>query len=626
MDQPVFVTNIMVSTSRRVNLVPLSLHLREAVSQPFRIEIVATGSANLDIDRMLDMGVALRFDTADPRGRYLHGLVDRAEALPAAGRSGQYRLSLVPRLAQLSRCSNNRVFADMSVIDILADVFETHGLTFEDRTSGDHPPHEFTIQFGESDLAFVTRLMEDDGIWYYFEHDEHGHTLVLLDAADAASPLPGYATQSMLAAGGTGQGIVRFDPCAEARPTRIALDDVDPDNPARELAVRAGVVKRGESCATLVDYPGGYHDVATGAQRADLRLAAERTGFLTAHGMGVSPGIAAGRRFVLAGHARKELNVAHVVTATDMWADAGPPTAASNRLVGVTLRCDFVAAPEGEPLPLPAGGRRPDLRGPHTAVVDGPAGESIHVDARGRVQVRFPWQASDGPTPWVRVSQGWAGDGRGLLMIPRVGDEVLVAFEHGDARRPIVVGSLYNGAATPPADLPQDKMQTVLQSRSDAGVPNTLRFDDTAGSETLLLDAGRDLLATAGDDMLLSAGNDVTGMVGRNLTVSVGGDTSESIGDACSIAVGGNRTVTVGNKYTLGTAKALSIGSDDTLTLTAGKKLTIQGNHNIVIRNGKASIELQADGDVIISGERVTVKAKDRLLLRGANVVEQEDG
>ena len=304
---------------------------------------------------------------------------------------------------------------------------------------------------------------------------------------------------------------------------------------------------------------------------------------------------------------------------------AGPPTAAGPKLVVADLYCELTAIPADQPMPLPGVERCPDLRGPHTAVVVGPAGDKVHVDEMGRVQVRFPWQDEDDAAPWVRVSQAWAGAGRGMLTIPRVGDEVLIEFEHGDARRPIVVGALYNGDASPPLPLPDDKSQTLMQTQSLNGdVANRVRIDDTGGSELLALEAGRDHLLAVANDAIVDVGNNLAETVSGDRTTTVDGDLTSTIDGTSTVSLGNHVAIDADRKFDLVSDKAMTVTSGDTLTVSAGKKLMISGEQAIVIKNDNASIELQADGDVIIRGKRITVRAGDRLTLKGKDVVEQE--
>ena len=267
----------------------------------------------------------------------------------------------------------------------------------------------------------------------------------------------------------------------------------------------------------------------------------------------------------------------------------------------------------------------PSARPAALPVVHRPEGEAVHVDAAGRVQVRFHWQDGDDPAPWVRVSQTWAGQGRGMLTIPRIGDEVLIEFEHGDARRPILTGSLYNGDAPPPLPLPADKAQTLMQTRSlNTAVANRLRIDDTSGSELLAFEAGRDYLLAVGNDAFVEVGGNLSETVLGDRTATVDGDLASTVDGTTTASLGNDLTIDADRKIDLVSGKAMTVTSDDTLTVSAGKKLRISGQQAILIRNGKASIELQADGDVIIRGKRITLRAEDRLTLKGKDVVEQE--
>ncbi len=618
-------TKVTLSTSRRIRFSLVEMQAIEAVSRPYHAELAVKGSANLDLERMLGMGISVRIDQPGPEGRYLHGHVERVSAGPVLGKTGRYDLLVVPALAELARCGRHRVFTQVRAPDLIAEILSAHAIAFDSRLSQEHAEHDMVVQYNESDLDFVSRLMDHEGIFYYFEHAADGHKLIMLDDPKSLVPWPDYETQSLLSASGQGEGIVRLDPSAAARVTRVELDDVNPASPALDLASAAGVMRRGESCATRSYYPGSYDDPADGAARAAIRLNAERVGYVSASGTAASRGIAAGHRFALYGHPGLADGRQLVPIETRTHLQAGPPTAAGSKLVIADMHCELTATPADGPMPLPLVERRPDLRGPHTAVVAGPDGETVHVDALGRVQVRFPWQDEDDPAPWVRVSQNWAGVGRGTLTIPRIGDEVLIEFEHGDARRPILVGALYNGDAPPPLSLPADKSQTLMQTRSlGGGVANRVRADDTHGGELLALEAGRDHLLTVANDAVVEVGHSLAETVSGDRTTTVDGDMTSTIDGSTTVSLGNNLTLYAGRRFDMETGRAMTVTADDMLTLSVGKKLTVSGQQAIVIRNQKASIELQADGDIIIHGNRVTVRADGRLTLKGSDVIEQE--
>ena len=618
-------TKVTLSTSRRIRFSLVEMHAVEAVSQPYRVELTVSGSANLDLERMLGMGVSVRLDQPGPQGRYLHGHVEQVIAGPVLGKTGRYDLVVVPAFAELARCGRHRVRTQIRVPDLIADILSGHAIAFDLRLSQEHSEHDLVVQYNESDLDFLTRLMEHEGIFYYFEHAADGHTLVMLDDPQSIVPWPDYETQTLLSPSVPGEGVSRLDPSAAARVSRVELDDVNPASPALDLASAAGVIRRGESCTTRSDYPGGYADLATGAARAAIRLNAERVGHLSASGTAASRGIAVGHRFALYSHPGYADGSQLVPIQTRTHLRAGVPTAAGPKLVIADMHCELTTIPANLPMPLPRVERRPDLRGPHTAVVAGPAGETIHVDAMGRVQVRFPWQDEDDPALWVRVSQNWAGVGRGTLTIPRIGDEVLIEFEHGDARRPILVGALYNGAALPPLPLPADRAQTLVQTRSlGGGFSNRVRIDDTNGSELLALEAGRDHLLSVANDAVVEVGNSLAETVSGDRTTTVDGDLTSTIDGSTTLSLGNNLSLHADRRFDMESGKAMTVTADDALTLSSGKKLTVSGQQAILIKNQKASIELQADGDIIIRGNRVTVKADGRLTLKGSDVIEQE--
>lgn len=619
------ITRASIETSRRIRFTLRTLRAREGVSQLYRYDLSVTGSVGLDIDRLLGMDVSVRIDQPGRHGRYFHGVVDQAGAGPTSGKSGLYELVLVPAVFQLARCGRQRVHTDVSLPELVEARLEQHGLALENRLNNAYPPHELVVQYNESDLDFVLRLLEQAGIFFTFEHSAEGHRLVMWDDPNGLPAWTHYDHHPFIAETGQGEGLLSLMTWAKSRVRRIELDDVDPRQPGIELTAAAGVVRRGESCAVREEYPGGYNDLALGRARAATRLQAERAHHWSVKGVAASRGVVAGYRFAVHGHPEFADQTALVATETDTCIEAGPPTAAGSKLVVAEMHTELIATALDQPLPLPAVARRPKLRGPHTARVDGPAADQVHVDESGRVQVRFPWQDENDPSPWVRVSQAWAGPGRGSLVLPRVGDEVLVSFEHGDARRPIIVGALYNGDAQPPLPLPAGKTQTLLQTRSLAGtVENRLRIDDTDGAELMATEAGRDYRLSVDNDAFIEVGHHLAETVAGDRITTVDGDQTSTVDGVATVSLGQDLSVVVDRKAALHSAKAMTVTSDDTLTVSADRRILITGRQAIKIENDKASIELQADGDVIIRGERVTIRANGRLTLKGSDVIEQE--
>jgi type VI secretion system secreted protein VgrG len=626
-------TKVTVSSNRRIRFEFDRLVARDAMSAPFRYELEVTGTAGMDIERMLGMDVSVRIDLQGPIGRYFHGQVEQAEALPSIGRKGGYRLLLGPDLSRLSRCSRSRVFHNVRLTDLVSEILSEHDLSFSTRYFRDHPPESVVIQYDESDLAFASRLIREAGVFYYFVHAEDGHELMLCDSADGISAIPGYETQNMVDPTARAEGLLRLDPKVQASVARFELDDVDPTDPAADLAVGYGILRRGAPCATHQDYPGGYTETGHGLERARIRLQEIQARSQTATGEAASRGVVVGRSFVLQGHARKDQNADQVPIETVTVVEAGRPTAAGPSLKTARMHCSLVTTLLDAPMPLPAAGPGRDLRGPHTARVVGPSGEHVAVDEYARVRVRFPWQDQDEPGIQARVGQSWAGSGRAALAIPHVGDEVLVEFEHGDARRPIVVGSLYNGAALPPVSLPDNKAQTVFRTRSSGrGAVSELRMDDREGQEVVSLQAGRDMETLVANDSRSQIGGSLNQAVSGSHSRSVGGDATESIagslnssvGDDVLSTIGRDLTQSVGRNQTLSVDKGLTVTVGDNGTVSTAKKLTLSADTSILIRNGKASIELRTNGDVIIKGQKVTVEAAGQLRLKGSDVIEQE--
>jgi type VI secretion system secreted protein VgrG len=553
----------------------------EAVSTPFLFTVdMLSEQQSIDATQMLRKPLVVEL-SMDGSTRYIHGLVRRfIEQDSAYSSLYAYRAEIVPWLWFLSLAADCRVYENKSVLDIVEDVFRRNNWSdFSVKTTGTYPKREYCVQYRESDLAFVSRLMEEEGIFYFFQHTASKHTLVLADDNSAFQPVPGSSTISATerAVSGTqyqqNVGSLQFD--AQVPPGTVTLYDynyLDGQTPLKATVSSTGPEE-------IYDYPGDYTDQDTGDRYARLRLDAAETFENQLTGVSSCRGFTSGYQFKLSEYFRSDLNgdwnivkVRHMAQLTYGQADTGEVTA--------TYQNDFRAIAKSVVFRPMLRTPRPIVAGTQTALVVGPSGSEINVDKYGRVQVQFFWERTNKDDPgsscYVRVSTSWAGKQWGIIHIPRIGQEVVVAFEEGNPDRPIVVGSVYNPDMMPPYDLPANKSQSGIKSRSTEGGGaadfNEFRFEDKMGSEQIFMHAQKDTVFEVENNQTETIGNAETKTIDK-------GDYTETLNEG---------------KYLLTVKKG-----DMTTTLNQGGYYVNvdQGPHDTQVTQGDAMLNV-VQGDL----------------------------
>jgi type VI secretion system secreted protein VgrG len=545
------------------------------------------------------------------------------------------------------------------------------------------------VQYRESDFNFISRLMEREGIYYYFRHGKNRHELVLVDAPDSHAPCPAQH-QFRFATDEHGDG-GNFDPVVEWHARRrietgtVSLADHDWLKPATSLLVTTKSGDKGRPAKLEVyDYPCHYTEKAEGERYAEVRLQEQGARLMQAQGAGPLRSMAVGFNFELSKHPQPAENGKYLAVATVFELDNSSYFSGEGES---RIDCRFIAIPAAQHYGSESQAVRTRVAGLQTAVVVGPAGEEIYTDEHGRVKVQFHWdrigKRDENSSCWVRVATPWAGAMRGWVSVPRIGDEVVVDFLEGDPDRPMIIGSVYNGAQKPPWELPANRTQSGLLTRSSKGGTgqanaNVLRFEDKKGSEQVWLhaekdqlievehdedhtvghdrrksvgqdettDVGRNRTETVGKDETISIGANRTEDVGKNESITIGDNRSESVGKNESIDIGKNRDETVGDnetvsigknrehkigkdeKHEVGENRSTQIGKDDKLQV--GKKLYIEAGDEITLVTGSASISMKKDGTIQIKGKDITVtgsgkigiKASSDVVIKGSKIAE----
>jgi type VI secretion system secreted protein VgrG len=447
----------------------------EELGRLFNIEAqLASEDGEIDFDKLIGHSVTIRLNLVNKEKRYFNGIVSRLNQISNQGGFASYQATIVPWLWLLTRTSDCYIFQDMTVPQILEDVFKFHGFdNYQLKLSGTYKPKEFCVQYCETDFNFVSRLMEQEGIYYYFHHEDGKHTLVLADSIAAHAAFPGYAdvTFHELEKGGPArEAITDWTLEKELQPVACSLNSYDFKKPKGALKVASHVTrKHGKAQFEMYEYPGEYLESGDGDKLADIRLQELQCQHETVEGEASARGLASGCTFKLKNHARSDQNREYLLTEVTVQADAGPFAASdtSNQETAEHFSCEFTAIDKAQQFRPERISPKPLVQGPQTAVVVGPSGEAIHTDQFGRIKLHFHWDrhdtSDDSSSCWVRVSQNWGGKNWGGMFIPHVGQEVVVSFEEGDPDRPLITGRVYNPDQMPPVPLPGGKTKSAIR-------------------------------------------------------------------------------------------------------------------------------------------------------------------
>nr|WP_298112154.1 type VI secretion system tip protein VgrG [uncultured Pseudomonas sp.] len=545
----------------------------------------------------------------DAMQRPLDALCAEIRQLPGDATAERYNLLLRPWLWWLTLASNNRVFQNLATSDIVTSIFDEHGFSdYELQLTGSYTPREYCVQYGETDFAFVSRLLEEEGIFWFFTHADGAHTLVLGDSNDAFPPCPNATTIQYF-----GQqmgerelhGIRSGQICRQAVSGVYRATDYEFTTPTTSLYGQAEAVA---GPLSVYEHPGGYTAKARGDALGTMRVNALRSQESRFIGESDCRWLVPGHSFTLSGHEDDTANIEWVVTQV------------SHEAGHEHYRNRFEAIPKSTSYRPPRTTPKPRMH-TQTAIVVGKAGEEIWTDEYGRIKIQFPWDrdgANDETSScWVRVVLPWSGKGFGMQFIPRIGQEVIVTFIDGDPDRPLVTGCVYNGDNALPYALPANQTQSGIKTNSSKGGGgfNELRFEDKKDSEEVFLQAQKDFkinvlndtTATVGHDETLTVQNARTRTVKdgdetvtlekgkRTVTIQTGSDTLD-VKDTRTLKVGGDQTHSTGGNYEhkvtgnyeLTVNGNLTIKVSGTLTLQSGGDFTAKSDANLTAQAGTA--------------------------------------
>jgi len=573
----------------------------ERLNRPFEYHVeLQSGAALLDANKLLDNAVTVTLGEPGNNGRYINGIVSSVRQLPYSTTDTvwQYSLKIVPRLYFLGQTKDCRFWHNMTAPAIAEAILGKFSVAFQNNLQVSYTARDYNVQFNESYLTFLQRILEDEGIFYFFTHTDSAHMMVL---ADTKTVFQSINNPEMMLHNQTSgyQGLLSFRREDSTALGAVTVDDYNPDT---DTLTTAGQAIRGKETTVLeasgaaqrthYSWPAVRGTTQDATARAKWRMLAAEGAAQLYHGAGSSPNFYAGGKFSLTDD---PMGVTDFVIHTVNYLVRDTVTGGRSGSSQNSVVMNFIAFPakadwHEAPTILP-----PSMPGLFTAKVIGPEGEEIYTDDLGRIKLWFPWDNQSDITAdntfWARVVQPWAGANWGVHFIPRIGMEVAVAFLEGDVNRPVVVGSLYNNANTPvfaPADKNKSGIRTHSTLKGGSANFNEFSFDDTMGSELFYLHAEKDYTLEVEHDQTLTIDNCRMVTVTKDETVQINGKQSITVkGDQSRTISEGNQTLTLSAG-----SRTVSIKQDESITISGKQSVTVTGDQNFNLNGGAVTISI----------------------------------
>ncbi|EEG4989165.1 type VI secretion system tip protein VgrG [Salmonella enterica] len=567
-------------------------------------------AANLPLKPMVGKDLCVNIELDGGGKRHISGLVTAARVVGHEGRSVTYELRMEPWVKLLTHTSDYKAFQNKTVVDILDEVLAEYPYPVEKRLVESYPVRTWQVQYGETDFDFLQRLMQEWGIYWWFEHSENSHTLVLADAISAHkacpdSPLVEWHQEGLKL---DKEFIHTITANESLRTGQWVLDDFDFTKPRSLLAnTVANPRETGHATYEHYEWPGDYFDKSEGEMLTRIRMEAQRSPGSRVLGGGNIRTLMTGYTFTLENYPTAEVNQEYLLMQTLLFVQDNAQHSGQDQHFTFSTR--FELHPTREVFRPQRTVSKPHTKGPQSAIVTGPAGQEIWTDQYGWVKVQFGWdrygKMDENSSCWIRVSYPWAGKGFGMIQIPRIGQEVLVDFKNGDPDLPIIVGRTYNQDTMPPWGLPGMASQSGIFSHSLYGGPtngNMLRFDDKTGAEEVKFHAEKDLNTTVKNNETHTVMVDRTKTIIKNETNSIGEDRNTTVTKNDGLSVKLAQTINIGTTYRLDV--------DDQFTL----------------RCGNAALVLHKDGSIEFCGKQLMLHTSDVMQLIGKGIDMNPDG
>jgi type VI secretion system secreted protein VgrG len=661
---------ITVSSDIDSSLLFVRMTATEALGRLFSYEVnLLSESATVKLRKLLGKPMTVTLKTDEGVTRHFNGIVSEAEQTGfetiSKVRFTAYRVVLVPKPWLLTRKVDCRIYTEMDVPAIIKSVLGEVGYAdVKASLSGNYPKRDYCVQYRESCFNFISRLMEQEGIYYYFTHSSSTHTMVLADALGAHAAVSGFESIPYCPPVEHGKrnaaSISQWRSSENVRSLKCQLADYDPLNPKTDLLgsenIDDGSSYHGVSGLDAFDYPGLHITAAEGRRYAQVKVEAYNVPHMGFNGETNAFGLACGALFKLKDFPLGDLNQEYLVAGSRIvLSDPGYHAGAEKG--DEPFVCSFEAISSKQPFRTMPRASKTLVAGLQTAVVCGSStDEDIAVDKYGRVQVTFHWNKTDKPNAKsscpVRVASPWAGKAWGAVSIPRVGQEVVVSFLEGDPDRPLIIGSVYNADNMPPYSLPDNKTQSGIKSRSLSGGAddaNELRFEDKKGKEQFFIHAQKDMLEEVEHDHTVTIDNDETVTIKHDQTETIDNDRKITVKHDDKLDVTANATSTIGQKFKLsaGTEIELVTGASSIVMKSSGDieikgvniKITgsvgvkIEGQVEVGIKAGAtmdlqagASLKAKSDGMLEASGGGMATVKAPMLMLKGDAMTQVSGG
>lgn len=595
----------------------------EGISELFKFNLhMRSSSTSLVAATIVGKSVTVTMAVEDGTSRYVTGMVSRFIQSGYDRDFANYEAEVVPMLWLLTLSRDRKIYQTKTVMEIIAAVLGEFAITFDDQTTQTYTALDYCVQYDETAFDFISRLMEQGGIFYFFTFTSSAHTMVLADASAAFVDCAGGAAVRFFPRTGMYNAIDTVSRFAYENAIAIkkaTVNDYDFINPSTSLeGTHSATAGSGE----VYEFATGHLAVAAATALAKLRVEASQVNAEVLRGDSFCYPFRAGTKFTLSEHFVTALNAAYVL-----------------RRVHHTARDDlytnsFEAFPADVPFRAPVQTARPRAVGCETALVVGPSGEEIWTDQYGRVKVQFPWDRDgvkdDQSSTWLRVAQSVAGNSFGALFLPRVGQEVVVTYLNGDPERPLVTGCVYNGENVTPATLPANQTQSIMRTRSskEGTAGNELRFEDKKDAEELYLHAQKDMLVEIEDALTTTVmkGAEIHTLQDGDRTVDVQkGKEIHNVKTTRALTVTGDETHSNGAAFTHEVAGDYALTIDGSLTITVTGGITIKSSAAIAQEAGtsfaaEAGTAFSAKGGTTLlneAGTNLTNKAGMKLVNQG---------
>jgi type VI secretion system secreted protein VgrG len=596
-----------------------SLTGREAINQPFSFDIeLVSEQPSLDLETLMHKPAFLQLS---PDGNGIHGQIHRAAQGDSGKRLTRYAVTLKPQLANLAHRINQRIFQNLNVPRIIGTVLEEHGIqsnAYIFNLGAIYPERIYCVQYDESDLQFIQRLCEEEGIHYHFQHSATAHKLVFGDNQAVFPKLTPVAYQQDSGMVASDRVIRRFDLRLETRTSRTTRRDYDFEKPriTLESEHRDDVIPNLED----YDYPGRFIHRERGRHLAKRALERHRSDYQLAKGESDQPLLVSGHFLPLTRHTKTRWNDLWLLT--EVHHQGKQPQVLEESVTSDTAslkddfhqgyRNRFQATPWDVPNRPPLRHPKPRILGSQSAVVTGPEGEEIHCDQYGRVKVQFHWdrqgQSDDKTSCWLRVSSAWAGAHYGGIAIPRIGMEVVVTFLEGDPDQPLISGCLYHKANTAPYELPTNKTRSTFKTMSSPGGGgfNELRIEDKKGQEQIFLHAQRDWDEHIEHDQKIRVGNERHDTVEQNSYSEFKAEEHHTVyaDRKVQARADDHLTVAANQHVRIGSGQFIEAGQE--IHLSGGMKVVLEAGSELTLKAGGSFIKIDGSG-VAISGPVVNV-------------------